>query len=324
MEIFNTRVMIEMKKEEAEALYKSGINNDCPSKYYNPARKIWWSIPDPKGRLPYTLCQECYHSNRFGEYNSKDITTFKESLVPMLINGIPCNCDGTTQTQGFPINFENGWTLGIYTVQPTISIIKTDTTYIDGRVCIDAPLENYDNDDECELALNFSTDSFTTPNDVVCEIEDGNKKFSTLVRCTMSQEGYYNFNITGSANTVAKYYKFRFGKNFNDKLTVKMYSRLDEVSGANDYNCPDSDDDNYGDLIFKEDTSNKKINFQNINVLNLDSIDTGKAIVEKKEKPTGHKLLFEFDLYPRHVSNPSVIHKGVSSDNDFNLQSVAI
>lgn len=53
----------------------------------------------------------------------------------MLMN-MPCNCDGRSIQEGFPINFGNGWMLkNIYNLSN--SIVKTEEIYINGKLLID-------------------------------------------------------------------------------------------------------------------------------------------------------------------------------------------
>lgn len=66
MNILANNIIIKLKKE-AEALYSTGIGNDCPYKYFNQDRKVWWVIDNYTNNFTYTICQECYHKNNSGD-----------------------------------------------------------------------------------------------------------------------------------------------------------------------------------------------------------------------------------------------------------------
>jgi len=108
-----------LEKDEAEALFTTGINNDCPAGFFCPTRKVWWVIEGENGSFPYTLCQKCYHNNNFGEENE----SVKELLQPVMMQGVPCSCDGIKQEDAFPINY-NDYKIGIYEIQPKTVLLN--------------------------------------------------------------------------------------------------------------------------------------------------------------------------------------------------------
>jgi len=257
--------MIPLKKEEADALYSTGIGNNCPYKYFNPEKKVWWVISGPNGNLPYTLCQDCYHSNRFGQKDE----SIKDEIVPLLLVNVPCNCDGRSIQEGFPINIGNGWLLGIYTSQPKITVINTDYSYINGRLSIDAPFDY----DFCEFMLNFKASIPHSYNKIKLEIVDEGHTYQTLALGAGFDDGDQNIVFIGNPKN-ASFYRFTFNKSsdissVSKKFTVKVYVYSNESD--------DADDDN--------DNSSKNNN------------------------NNGYNLLFEFDVYPRHVNEQCSFNK---------------
>lgn len=221
-QLLSKRIIIEIRNEEAEALYGTGINNECPYKHYNPDRKIWWALMGPGGRLPFTLCQECYHNNIFGDKDA----SIKPLLKPLLLVGVPCNCDGRKMTEGFPINFGNGWMMGIYTQTPKIGIVGTEYVYSNDKFSIDAVFPH----EKCDFMLNFHTETITDANDIVCEIRR-DVDYKTLIMSSATEDGGINLNVLGnpglpSLMTAGSYFNFKFDRvTTRDKFTVRIFSQ---------------------------------------------------------------------------------------------------
>ena len=137
--------MVMLTNEEAEAFYNSGQFNECPYKYYTPRRKIWWavieSIPGSEDSLPYTLCQDCFHNNRFGEMEDPNI---KNKLVPILTMNVGCNCDGRTTEESFPVQLNDNWKLAVHTLSPTLSLLKSSYSHETNLVRVDTEFEKFD------------------------------------------------------------------------------------------------------------------------------------------------------------------------------------
>jgi hypothetical protein len=123
-----------LRREEAEALYNTSFDITCPLKMHVSARKVWWVISS-QGQLPYTLCQECYHNNRFGLKTSE----IKESLEPIILGGIPCNCDGRSIEESYPIILPNGWKLGIYSITPKVGLLNATLYDMDKKIHVEMP-----------------------------------------------------------------------------------------------------------------------------------------------------------------------------------------
>ena len=121
-----SKITIELTKSEANAFYKSNIGNDCPLKYFIPFRKIFWTLSTNNNPLSYTVCQNCYHNNKFGD---KDIS-IKDKLKPYMVINAPCNCDGITNEKGLPINVNNKWLMGIYSINNSnVSLLNSTISY---------------------------------------------------------------------------------------------------------------------------------------------------------------------------------------------------
>jgi hypothetical protein len=145
----------QLKSEEAEALYAPQFDIECPLKLHIPSRKIWWVPQNSNGHFPYTLCQECYHLNRFGSKN-EDI---KELLEPVMLSGIPCNCDGRTIDESYPSVLLNGWKIGVYTSSPKISLLKSHLSTDNKTLRVEMPFS------KCTYSLCF----YNKPKDSDCE-----------------------------------------------------------------------------------------------------------------------------------------------------------
>lgn len=256
--IITNKTMITLNKSEADALYSTGINNDCPYKYFDSNRKVWWSIIGESGDLPYTLCQNCYHNDNFGEKDS----SIKEQLVPLMLVNVLCNCDGKTMEDGFPINFGNGWKLGIYGIEPSIHIINTTYNIVDNKFLIDASFP-FDN---CKFILNFRVSTSYSINELntKCEIIRDGRTFKTILLSGDKTDFDDNISICDSFDE-DNFYKFIFNKSINVKFTVKFYS-IDQPNKRND------------------------------------------------------ELLFEFDVYPRHINEISIMPHDIefNTDNSYN------
>jgi hypothetical protein len=188
----NSKAVIRLREEEAEALYKTGINNSCPYKYFSPQRKVWWAIADQNGNFPYTICQDCYHNNNFGD---KDIS-IKKDLAPVMLVNMPCNCDSRKTEEGFPINIGNGWLLGMYVLEPEVGILNTDCTYLNGRLSIDLPIKY----DSCNILLNFKASISCSPNDLRCSVINDGVKQQALLSYVSFEDGDQNIVVISDSD----------------------------------------------------------------------------------------------------------------------------
>lgn len=114
-----------LTKEEAEILYKYGDKKECPLKYHTNERRIWWVFEkylNSESPVPYSFCDECYYNNKFGTYGS-DV---KSTLVPILTDQMPCNCDASSHASSYPVQLSDGWKVGIYTKTPKVKLLNTN------------------------------------------------------------------------------------------------------------------------------------------------------------------------------------------------------
>lgn len=111
--MFGKKTEFTLEKEEGLSLYNSGIGNECPGGLFSPLKKVWWIIESETIGYPYTLCQTCYHNNRFGEKDA----SIKEQLIPRFLQGIGCCCDGIVVNEAFPFTF-GVFRVGIYSTLP--------------------------------------------------------------------------------------------------------------------------------------------------------------------------------------------------------------
>lgn len=165
----------------------------------------------------------------------------------MLLN-YPCNCDGRSIDDGFPIIIKHNWRLGIYVTEPTTDLVKTNYSYIDNKLCIDVPFEN----DVCTYALNFKTNLFQSNNQscsIKCNVIENDRSYNIAMFSNMFIDGDQNI-VIGCANLGSNFYDFTFCKTMKRKFTVKVHE-----------------------------------------VINQDGC-------------TYDKLLFELNIYPRHISEP--------------------
>lgn len=125
---------------EADAFYKANINSYCPYKLFTQERRIWWVLTKPQMDMQYTVCQDCYYNNRFGK-KSVDI---KKELSPVFCVNMTVNCDGRIYEECLPLNY-NGWNIGIFSLNPIVTPLKTIITYKDNRPIIQA----FTNDKHC-------------------------------------------------------------------------------------------------------------------------------------------------------------------------------
>lgn len=156
---YTKSVKIYLEKEEADALYTTGINNECPAGFFTPMRKVWWVIESDDGSLPYTLCQTCYHENHFGEENE----SVKDMLKPIMMAGMPCSCEGVKYVDAFPINY-NDYKIGIYKITPktvlmngtknddTVNILTSDENF-SYAISIICPNLNIDSSESFECKM---------------------------------------------------------------------------------------------------------------------------------------------------------------------------
>ena len=222
----NTEIIIPLDIEEAEAFYASGIGNSCPFKYFTSERKIWWVIQDANDKFPYTLCQDCYHSNSEKVYNDKPI---KDKLKSVMLMNILCCCDGVTDMQGFPINLGNGWLLGIYTLRPKISIVNADYIYVNcvhdnvqqNRLLIDVPFVH----DLCDFMLNFKIHNIDIDWLISCDIIESNTNYRAAATEVGFPDGDHNIRLFG-AEAHSSHYKFSFNKNDNVKISRKFTLKI--------------------------------------------------------------------------------------------------
>ena len=261
----NTKTIIPLEIEEAEAFYASGIGNSCPFKYVTSKRKIWWAMQDEKNEFPYTLCQDCYHNNNNDKF-------LKDKLKPVMLIDLPCNCDGVTNEQGFPINLGKGWLLGIYTLKPQISIVNADYIYVNcvydnvqqNRLLIDVPFVH----NSCDFALNLNLNlKINNPGQlIICDIIEANINYPATVTEAGFDNGDHNIQLHGDDTKANSAYKFSFNKNDN----VKTSSRKFTVKV-----CTKPNKDNKNDKI---------------------------------------KILFDFDVYLRHITEPRGFNKNVDEE----------
>ena len=221
MKISNPQI-IKLDTEEAEALYATSINNECPYKCYYSGKRVWWAIIESSKSLPYTLCQDCYHNNRFGD---KDIS-IKKNLKPIMICNIACNCDGVKLLDGFPITLNNGWRCALMTVSPKMTLIKNDYIYMDKKLLIEAEFPFL----SCKWVLNFYF-----PNNnleavfgflLLCEVTDSENQnilSSVLTVYPLQETGYVLSLLTPDTMNSHKFlYDKAFSRGIN-KLTFKIY-----------------------------------------------------------------------------------------------------
>lgn len=102
---------------EANVLFDGNINNHCVYKYFSKSRKVWWCLESNNNIFDYTICQDCYRNNRFG---NKSIE-IKSKLIPVLVANTACNCDGRTIEESFPIAISCDWKIGIYAVDENLT-----------------------------------------------------------------------------------------------------------------------------------------------------------------------------------------------------------
>ena len=124
--MMNKKIIIELTNEEAEALYNSKVNIECPMKVHSRKRRIWWTTLEDNNCLSYTLCQSCYHNNNIEK---------KGLLKPIMTIDLPCNCDGETNNDKtnktdddgyYPILLTDNLKLGIYMTDPNTKLFNVD------------------------------------------------------------------------------------------------------------------------------------------------------------------------------------------------------
>lgn len=114
---------IRLTYEEACVLWEMNNEsnlNSCPGGYHTPERKIWWGLMI-SGKFIYSICQTCYHNNRFGNNNM----TIKSQLKPYIVENMLCNCDGLTEEEAYPsifINDNHKIMVGVYNILPAKKI----------------------------------------------------------------------------------------------------------------------------------------------------------------------------------------------------------
>ncbi|AYV83991.1 MAG: hypothetical protein Hyperionvirus15_29 [Hyperionvirus sp.] len=216
------QTMVQLVDEEAEALYSTKINVNCPFKYYDAGKKVWWVINGPNGSFPFTICQECYHTGRFGD---KDIS-IKKDLKPMILVNMPCNCDGRKLFDGYPISFGNGWFCGLYSVTPYISMLKTDYNYDKDKMCIDIsfPFQT------AKYAICLYSDNIIYPENIICEIAEEHVTHKTVLTPNPNQEGGHNMTIHNN-NNENNSFNFVFDNTLPlNKFTVKIYDTTEDLT----------------------------------------------------------------------------------------------
>src|SRR5947207_15773352 len=97
---FGKKVELSLDKEEGLSLYNTNIGNECPGGFFSPMKRVWWVIEHEAGKYPFTLCQLCYHNNKFGEKDA----SIKDTLKPKFLQGIGCCCDGLKAVEAFPFS----------------------------------------------------------------------------------------------------------------------------------------------------------------------------------------------------------------------------
>lgn len=240
--------IIYLTPEEAKLLYNPIIDIECPFRYYTDARKVWWAIIDIGSRnsLPYTICQDCYHNNRFGYNYDPNI---KDQLVPILTTNIRCNCDGRTIEESYQIKINNEWSLGIYTLNPKVNTVNMYYNNNNSMATAYIPF----NKSKYVLCLNAN---ITIPNNnvypnpiIICELTspiDNSFKLEEIW-------GVNNNTITISMKDILvnqKKKNFTFVKEINKskledneifidqiRLVVRLYNNLG-ILGINNYEHP--------------------------------------------------------------------------------------
>lgn len=201
---YGKQLKLYLEKEEAEALYSTGINNDCPAGFFCPTKKVWWVIENENGNYPYTLCQNCYHNNNFGE-QTEDV---KDLLQPLFLQSIPCCCDGIKQNDAFPLFLDgnNDFRIGIYQLHPKIVLIngvKNENNNNNNDLVIDISVP-----EEkiiyviCILCLNVNIDPSDVVNKIKCRTfdKDNNEENSIHTAPMGMQNGEIRVDLMGIFN----------------------------------------------------------------------------------------------------------------------------
>lgn len=210
--MYKQKSAIEITPEEAEALYSTGISNKCNYSYPYSKKKVWWAISQEDNLIfPFTICQECYHLNRFGYENA----SIKQDLRPFLICGTHCTCDGRKQDESNPINLGQGWLLGIYNDKNEIKLLNTKITYEKNSTVVDV---EYPYENGCSIILNLTSNVQDNDDfyDYECVIED--PLATVFISCTSMRYTNNTFNLIFDYN----YTEF---KKDMVKLHVKLYKK---------------------------------------------------------------------------------------------------
>jgi len=126
-----SKYYISISEKEALEFYKEKYASDCPFKYFTSDKKIWWAVINGDN-LPYTLCNDCYFNNRFGDSD----VSIKLQLKPIFTYNLSCNCDGRTFDESFPLNLGDGWKLAVYATSPKLKLLKMGNIDINNNVQI--------------------------------------------------------------------------------------------------------------------------------------------------------------------------------------------
>jgi hypothetical protein len=183
------KVKIYLDEYEADALYKTGLNNECPGGVFYPQKKVWWIIENPDGSLPYTLCQSCYHNNEFGEKDA----TIKPTLKPVLMKGMHCCCDGITSNDAFPFVI-NGNRIGIYETKPHVGLLKGIITNGNHIICLtnEKKMTYF-------ISLNLGGEFLNDHDELICKCYENEKEYTAAftVSKSQAQDAHIQIDIVG-------------------------------------------------------------------------------------------------------------------------------
>ena len=154
-------------KEMAKALYDAKIDEACPGPMRVNYSRVWWRLIDADSSNFLTFCQYCYYHDRLTLPCGTKIE--KKNLVPALIKGYLCNCDGNTRENIEMIQLNDQFNCGVFKVKHTtidyIDDIFTTHTNISSECIYDDESETLfiPSIDDDNLELFFSYDSVIVP-----------------------------------------------------------------------------------------------------------------------------------------------------------------
>ncbi len=266
---------IELTFEELSVLKYIYENKCCPKKCHIGEKRIWF-VPkillDTVKNLEYTCCLDCF-------YNKENMNLFngkykREDLVPILCEGLDCNCDESTNIESVSYKLPDDYLLSIYESGNNSGFLRLNkidnnefNIYFD-KICTDnisiVIYKLMDGNNENDMVDNLDKVLYVK----IKEFTDDNNNPSINVTKSYLHNNEFGITLNKLIKSIKIHSKYKLISNplkFNFKKTHK-YSL--DIEYSNSYNLENTtaiklnfinnktknrlNDDNYKEYIMRE------------------------------------------------------------------------